>query len=114
MPCGCTELEMTPTPTPHLIDADIDALGKMVYTLLGELWIVRDRLAVVERMLAERGGPTAEEIDDYVPAPAFSAELETMRERMVKAVLGAPFAGEAMGVDAILARANLARPVGAV
>jgi hypothetical protein len=97
-------------PSVHLGNADIDALGKMVYTLLGELWIVRDRLAIVEKLLEERGGPTTGQISDFIPDPAFSAELETLRETMINAVLGSPFAAENMGVDTILSRSNLQRP----
>jgi hypothetical protein len=95
---------------PYLTADNVDDLGRMTMALLAELWIVRDRMAVLEQLLIERGGLTEDEIDDYVPSPALSAKLETLRDRMAAAVVGAPIAAEERSVDQILARAGLKRP----
>ncbi|CAN5298309.1 hypothetical protein BH10PSE4_BH10PSE4_38480 [soil metagenome] len=94
----------------YLTADNVDDLGRMTMALLAELWIVRDRVAVLEQLLVERGSLTDGEIDDYVPAQAFSAKLETLRDRMAAAVVGAPIAAEERSVDQILARAGLTRP----
>ena len=89
---------------------NIDDLGRMVTALLTELWITRDRVAVLEQMLHEKGIVAAREIDDYIPSPAFDAELETIRDRMAGNVIGAPLAARERSVDQILERAGLSRP----
>jgi hypothetical protein len=94
----------------YLTAENVDDLGRMTMALLAELWIVRDRVAVLEELLVERGGLAAGEIDDYVPNGAFAARLEILRDRMANAVVGAPIAAEERSVDQILARAGLTRP----
>lgn len=89
---------------------NVDDLGRMVTALLTELWITRDRLAVVERVLQERGILIADEINDYIPDAGFEAELETLRDRMAGNVIGAPLAARERSVDQILARAGMRRP----
>jgi len=89
---------------------NVDDLGRMVTALLTELWITRDRVAVLERVLQERGIVLPGEIDDYIPDAAFEAELETLRDRMAGNVIGAPLAARERSVDQILARAGMKRP----
>lgn len=89
---------------------NVDDLGRMVTALLTELWITRDRLAVLEQVLRERGIVLPGEIDDYIPDAAFEAELETLRDRMAGNVIGAPLAARERSVDQILARAGMQRP----
>lgn len=94
----------------YLDTGNVDDLGRMVTALLAELWIVRDRLAVLEHVHGARIGIDPSEIDDFVPDAAFAARLEQTRDRMVAAVAGAPIAARQRGVDDILARAGLRRP----
>jgi len=89
---------------------NVDDLGRMVTALLTELWITRDRVAVLERVLQERGIVLPGEINDYIPDAAFEAELETLRDRMAGNVIGAPLAARERSVDQILARAGMKRP----
>jgi hypothetical protein len=89
---------------------NVDDLGRMVTALLTELWITRDRLAVLERLVEEKGVVLPGEIDDYIPDAAFEAELETLRDRMAGNVIGAPLAARERSVDQILARAGMTRP----
>ncbi len=91
----------------YLDHNNIDDLARMVTALLTELWIVRDRVAVLEKLHGERLGLDGGAIDDFVPDADFSARLETIRDRMVSAVVGAPLAARERSVDQILARAGI-------
>jgi hypothetical protein len=94
----------------YLSENNIDDLGRMLLALLSEVWIMRDRMAITEDLLFQKTGITSAEIDDYLPSPEFAAKLETLRNRFVTNVVGAPIAAEDRSVDAILARAGLSRP----
>lgn len=75
----------------YLRGADLDFLARMNMELLAELWITRDRLAVLEAVLNDRGITQAEEVDTFVPSETLSRRLDQLREVMVENVLGAPF-----------------------
>lgn len=90
--------------------SNVDDLGRMLMALVQEVWVMRDRMAVTEKLLAERAGITAADIDDYVADPAFAAELEALRDRFAARVVGAPVAARERSVDQILARAGYTRP----
>lgn len=94
----------------YLSHDNVDDLGRMVTALLTELWITRDRVAVLERILEEKGVLAADEVNDYIPSPEFEAVLEKLRDRMAGNVIGAPLAGRERSVDQILARAGMSRP----
>jgi hypothetical protein len=94
----------------YLTTDHVDDLGRMTLALLAELWIVRDRMAVMEQLMIERGALAPNEIDDYVPDAALGETLDRLRTRMATAVVGAPIAAVERGVDQILARAGMARP----
>ena len=94
----------------YLRPEDTDGLGRMVFALLAEVWIMRDRMAVLEALLAQQGTIAPGRVDAFVPSVEFAKELEALRERVVKHVVGAPIAAEDRSVDGILARAGLERP----
>lgn len=75
----------------YLLTQEHDFLARMNFELLSELWIVRDRLAVLEQILTDMGLVGADSIDRFVPDPGFSERLERMRNVVVENVLGAPF-----------------------
>ena len=77
-------------PESYLKDELLDNLGRMTFQLLSELWITRDRLAVVEQLLVDHGVVGPREADDYTPAAEFAERLEAMRKLMVDNVLSAP------------------------
>jgi len=80
----------------------IDELLRMNTELLAELWIVKDRLMVLERVLCDKLAVDRDEIDRFVPDGAFAEELEREREIMMKKVMHAPFAEDDRRVDTIL------------
>jgi len=75
--------------------ARIDDLGQAVLALTRELWLLTDRMAVMEKVLERRGLAVSAEIDAYIPDAGFSAELERRRNRLLQAVLEALQAGAA-------------------
>ncbi len=83
---------------------DPETLAPMFMALLSEHWILRDRFALLESLMIERGLLADGELDDHVPTPAQAAAIERLRERTAAAVLGAPLAAEQRSVAAILAR----------
>ena len=71
-----------------------DDLMRVCLRLLGEVWVLRDRLAIVEALLQERGGISRATIDTYQPDAALAQELAAERQAMIKRVLDAPFEAE--------------------
>jgi len=83
-----------------------EQLSAMLMALLSEHWILRDRFAVLEALMIERGVLSESELDDHVPTPAQAAMIEKLRDRTAAAVIGAPLAADQRSVAAILARAG--------
>jgi hypothetical protein len=66
---------------------ECDKLLAIAMALAGELAVVRERLDTVERLLAERGAVTAEQIEGYRPDERAAAERERWREEYLERVL---------------------------
>jgi hypothetical protein len=94
----------------YLRPEDVDDLARMVTALLTELWITRDRVAVLEQLLEEKKIVLPGEVNEYVPSQAFETELGQLRDRMAANVIGAPLAARERSVDQILTRAGMKRP----
>jgi hypothetical protein len=95
-----------------MTDATLDAmntddLGRMVMALVQEVWIMRDRMAVTEKLLEVKAGITRADIDDYVQDVSTRADIEALRDLYVNRVIGAPLAGRERTVGDILARNGL-------
>ncbi len=91
---------------PYLGPESTEDLGRMLMALLSEHWILRDRFALLEALMIERGALAEGELEDYVPAPAVAAQIAALRARTVSAVIGAPLAARDRSVAAILGRAT--------
>ncbi|WP_420145417.1 hypothetical protein [Sphingobium sp.] len=85
----------------------------MVVGLLSELWVMRDRIAVLEELLVKSGTLGADAIESFEWPQSQAEEMEALRDRIVAAVIGAPIAAKERSVDKILARAGYERPVAA-
>jgi len=72
----------------------LDHLARMNVELLSELWIIRDRMAVLEKLLADKGVILDGAVDNFVPDAAFTERLERLRTLMVENVVGAPYRHE--------------------
>jgi hypothetical protein len=64
----------------------IDHLIGIVLELGAQLWVTRDRLALVEEQLAGKGLLSAQELDHGRPSEALQARLKAEREAMIKQV----------------------------
>jgi hypothetical protein len=90
---------------PYLGPESVEDLGRMLMALLTEHWILRDRFALLEALMIERGALAEGELEDYVPGPAMAERIQALRARTVSAVIGAPLAARDRSVEAIIARA---------
>jgi hypothetical protein len=75
---------------PYLGSSEIDDVMRMNTELLAELWILRDRVTVLEHLLEQRKLLDRKELHDFVPSGELAAELEREREALVRRVAGAP------------------------
>ena len=75
-------------------DENLDRLLRMNTELLSELWILRDRVMVLEKILGEKGLLDANAIDDYAPSQEFGEVLQDERDQLVRRVAGAPWTEE--------------------
>lgn len=95
----------------YLNEHNVDDLGRMVTALLSELWIMRDRMVVLESILEKAQLLESDAIERFAYTPAQEAEVEKLRDRIVASVLGAPLAAREHHVHEILERAGFeARP----
>lgn len=72
-----------------LAPGDVDSLGEMLLSLARELWVLTDRMAVMEQVLGEAGIDVAARIDAYQPTELFSASLALRRKRLIDEMLRA-------------------------
>jgi hypothetical protein len=70
-----------------LLEARIEKLTQALFHVAGELWAVRDRQAVLERLLADAGIAAPALIDSYRPEAALAATLAAQREAYVAGIL---------------------------
>ena len=87
-----------------LNETNTDDLGRITMALLQEVWIMRDRMAITEKLLEEKAGITPVMINDYVPSPETRTEIEALRTLFVNRTIGAPLAAKQRTVPEILAR----------
>lgn len=91
---------------PYIDGSSTEDLGRMLMALVQEVWVMRDRMAITERLLADRAGITPADIDNYVTDAGDTACIEAIRQRFVSKVVGAPSAARDRSVDQILKRAG--------
>lgn len=72
---------------PSLHPGQLDHLGKALLHLARELWVVRDRLAVLEAVLEERGIPVTQAIQDFQPSGEIGERLARERARFTRALV---------------------------
>ena len=93
---------------PYLADERFDQLARMLFQLLSEVWVMRDRMVLTEELLRRKGVMQPEEIDALVLDVALDARIEALRTEMVEAVLGAPHRN-AETIETLIARGRAAR-----
>ncbi len=76
-------------PDNNLRADDLDRLGKALICLAKELWIVKDRQAVLEAALADAGITSSKLLDRYTPDDALTAKLAQERAALLDGLLNA-------------------------
>ncbi|TDC47070.1 hypothetical protein E1281_26810 [Actinomadura sp. KC345] len=80
---------------PVYLDGNVpmDALFNALMEVASEVWVLRDRFAVLEELLDERGSITRADIDLHQPGPATRERLAEERriflERLLESVAAA-------------------------
>lgn len=81
-----------------LEDADVGRVGEALLTLTREVWVLTDRLTVIEAVLAKRGMDIREEIEAFEPDEDLRSEMDARGKALVSAVLntlaGLPAGGD--------------------
>jgi hypothetical protein len=65
----------------------LDDLGRAVLWLARELWVTRDRLAVIEAVLDARGLDVSAAVADFQPDAALAARLSAERRALVEGLI---------------------------
>jgi hypothetical protein len=73
----------------NLRPEDLDQLGQALITLTQELWVMKDRVRVLETALTDAGVITADTIDSFQPDAALQETLGKERAQLIEQVLGA-------------------------
>lgn len=94
-----------PPSQPYTGDEMMDNVIRMNTELLSELWILRDRVTILEHMLQEKGVVDRKALDDYVPAGPLAAELNRERDAMVEKVVGGAWM-QGFTVESLVAKAK--------
>lgn len=89
-------MDMPTAPTPPQIGGEINGPGKAYFDhvvtdniidalveLSAEVWTTRDRLVILEAVLAERGIDASALVEAHVPSDAVKAERKAMREAFI-------------------------------
>jgi len=90
---------------PYMGDAVTDTLIRMNTELLSELWILRDRVTILEHMLEQKGAINRKALDDFVPTGELAKELVRERDAMVEKVVGGAWT-QGFSVDSLVAKAR--------
>ena len=69
--------------------SDIDGLGQAIITLTKEIWVLTDRLHVMESVLAQKGLDISEDIKSFQPDEEMSAKLSAENSALIERVLSA-------------------------
>ena len=72
-----------------LSSADIDGLGQAVLTLTKEIWVLTDRLHVMEAVLANKGIDISEDVKSYQPDAKMKSQLTNESSALIERVLNA-------------------------
>ena len=70
-----------------LLEARVDKLTQALLHVASELWVTRDRQAVLERLLADAGVQAPGAIDGFRPDAAMADKLTAQREAFIAELL---------------------------
>lgn len=75
--------------TSYFSSAELDAFARIQTELLSELWVLRDRVMVLESLLEQHGVLKRDQIDHHQPSVELEQKLKSERDKMVTRVLNA-------------------------
>ena len=73
----------------NLRTEDLDRLGQALITLTKELWVVKDRVRVLEATLTDAGVMVPGAVDRFQPDTELSTSISAERAQLIQQVLGA-------------------------
>ena len=73
----------------NLRTEDLDRLGQALITLTKELWVVKDRVRVLEATLIDAGVMVPGAVDRFQPDTKLSTSISADRAQLIEQVLGA-------------------------
>jgi hypothetical protein len=74
----------------YLGQRELDDVVRMNTELMAELWILRDRVTVLEHLLEQKQLIDRKALSEFVPEGELAKELERERNALVAKVAGAP------------------------
>jgi hypothetical protein len=75
----------------YLVRRRVEDLAQAYLSLASELWITKDRIAVLEHVLERHGIPAATAVDAVQPEGELKARLDRMRKQWAERIAGALF-----------------------
>lgn len=69
-----------------LSEVDVQGLGDAVLSLTREVWVLTDRIAVMEAVLAKRGIDISAEIEAFQPDEKMKAALDARGRKLVATI----------------------------
>jgi len=72
-----------------LDNTDVGSLGQALMTLTKELWVLRDRVSVLEAVLAEKGIDVTDDIERFQPDDEMQTQLDAQGKALVVGILDA-------------------------
>lgn len=70
-------------------DPDVDRLLAMLTRLLEEHWALRERVGLLEALLAEKGVIADDALETFQPSATLEAQLDQQSAELIRAVMGA-------------------------
>ncbi len=72
-----------------LVDADVGRVGAAVLALTRELWVLTDRMLVLEAILQDSGIDVAQRIETFQPGRELQQKLDEKGQKLVETILAA-------------------------
>ena len=74
-----------------MVHQRVDDLAQAFVSVTAEMWIVKDRLAVLEQVLAKHGIPAPSAVETFEPSDSFKNQLDAERRAWIQRMIGALF-----------------------
>jgi hypothetical protein len=96
---------VSPPKKPYTGDEMMDNVIRMNTELMSELWILRDRVTLLEHLLQQQGVLDRKKLDDLVPTGDLAKELRRERDALVEKIVGGAWM-QGFTVESLVAKAR--------